>query len=710
MLTKWGLTNFKSIYEADIDLAPLTVLTGTNSSGKSSLIQSMLMVAQTLSSKVSSRSVVLNGFLTRLGQFSDIKANGSETDMIIIRCTYHPLNIVKNEFSGNPYFADGSINKIACDFSFNAEPARHGSDLSDKKLTALFQVQPHLVKSKLSWKFTDENGIDFDDNISVSQFSENENPLMSSNEDEYEAEISDNLLREITTKVRSIKKIGCVPCHFLPGKLFCTYDNFEEQAFLIAEALKGNTQENEMFPKEDVAYTKSKAFELSAIGLGLGTIAFGMVPIIGPLWTTAVAITAAGGIGLSKTLGKTRSESNLNGMSKSKLKTIKTINKAIEDAISIPDRIIELLQDIVKDVIEKNTDDYNDVFNNREQGQEYTIGLWRERIDELEPKKKEAVYDAIKQCENLKGRIYSVFEETENNKYVKIEQTPRMIEKAAQYLDDYFTNSFKYLGPLRESPKALYPIAPSADTVDVGLRGENTASVLDIYKDKKIEYIPSEGFKDMNLSTIEISLEKAVTDWLQYLGIAETVETQDKGKLGHELQVKLSVADEAHDLTHVGVGVSQVLPIVVMCLLAEKGSTLVFEQPELHLHPAVQSRLADFFLSMSLFGKQCIIETHSEYFIKKLRLLIAKAPFGDNSVRDAIKIYFSTKDSLQTTFREVKVSEYGATEDWPTGFFDESLIVSEEILNATRKKLKEADKNDSLWGSNPYDGYEESDD
>ena len=70
MITNWKVSNFKSIRdETELHLAPLTLFAGANSSGKSTFIQSILLVAQTLANKVSSRSVVLNGALTSLGQF-----------------------------------------------------------------------------------------------------------------------------------------------------------------------------------------------------------------------------------------------------------------------------------------------------------------------------------------------------------------------------------------------------------------------------------------------------------------------------------------------------------------------------------------------------------------------------------------------------------------------------------------------------------------
>ena len=239
-------------------------------------------------------------------------------------------------------------------------------------------------------------------------------------------------------------------------------------------------------------------------------------------------------------------------------------------------------------------------------------------------------------------------------------------------------------------------MAPSADPYDIGLRGETTASVLEQHKGRRIRYIPSTHFKSPSVErrTVTRTLEAAVVDWLQYLGIASSVESKDMGKLGHELKVALANSEGKHDLTHVGVGVSQVLPILVMCLLADADSTLVFEQPELHLHPKVQTLLGDFFLSMALCNKQCIVETHSEYLIDRLRFRIASAekePLTDNA-----KIYFVEKPGSNSTFREVKINEYGAIVDWPDGFFDQSQRQAEEILRAAALKRKRTrDKGDA---------------
>ncbi len=73
MLKTWTLQHFKSVSDkTTLDIAPLTIFAGANSSGKSTLIQSILLTAQTLQSPVRSRSIIMNGHIVRLGAFKDV--------------------------------------------------------------------------------------------------------------------------------------------------------------------------------------------------------------------------------------------------------------------------------------------------------------------------------------------------------------------------------------------------------------------------------------------------------------------------------------------------------------------------------------------------------------------------------------------------------------------------------------------------------------
>ena len=83
MLANWRIGNFKSVYKyTELPMSPLTIFVGTNSSGKSTFIQSMLLVAQTVSNQVYSRSIVLNGQIVRLGNFDDLASKGSNNNEI----------------------------------------------------------------------------------------------------------------------------------------------------------------------------------------------------------------------------------------------------------------------------------------------------------------------------------------------------------------------------------------------------------------------------------------------------------------------------------------------------------------------------------------------------------------------------------------------------------------------------------------------------
>lgn len=132
-----------------------------------------------------------------------------------------------------------------------------------------------------------------------------------------------------------------------------------------------------------------------------------------------------------------------------------------------------------------------------------------------------------------------------------------------------------------------------------------------------------------------------------------------------------------------GVGASQLLPVITVVLAAEKGSVVCIEQPELHLHPAVQSRLADFFLwarpDISL-----IIETHSEYMITRIRRRSAE----DTIDGDQISLLFAEQAIGVTTLRSLKLTSLGDLSDWPMGFFDtqdeETRAIVAAIANSAR--------------------------
>ena len=623
MITKWKVFNFKSIRkETELNFAPLTIFAGANSSGKSTFLQSILLVAQTLAHKVTSRSVVLNGAFARLGQFDDLRSVDSDADQIVIGWTVQPLQYSQSRrslgilsYRRNRY----ALSSVSCEIAFDTE----GSGVQ-KEIT---QIQPRLFSSQLSTLTRDPEEGDQRFFITIrrapaTSSGAKQKWIDASDSDEsrstlqYDVELDENSLADIREDLVSAEPVGCLLRHFLPGRLSLGVDRVAEDAKTILNIVAGESPRG-IIPRRY----------------------YGDREIAVPPTVIDFILNLAGGV-----------SDEVRGMLSEQLQH--DPNRLDSDVISL-EQLAEALNTI-------------------------RPGVRRE------------IRQRLADAEELKQLVNdSIRAERKEEPAVILLPPPRAITEGARYLDNFFSSSVRYLGPLRDEPKSLYPLSPAADPADVGLKGEHTAAVLELHKNRTVQYIPTSAFSDAEIKpqSIPRPLETAVVDWLQYLGVAEDVESEDKGKFGHQLTVRITGTKRPHDLTHVGVGVSQVLPILVTSLLSEAGTTLVFEQPELHLHPKVQTLLADFFLSITQLGKQCVLETHSEYLINRIRFRVAAA-IEQNPWIEAVKMYFVEQPPEGSTFQEVKINEYGAVMDWPEGFFDQSQQEAEAILRASVSKRK----------------------
>lgn len=146
-------------------------------------------------------------------------------------------------------------------------------------------------------------------------------------------------------------------------------------------------------------------------------------------------------------------------------------------------------------------------------------------------------------------------------------------------------------------------------------------------------------------------------------------------------KTKLALKDSAgllHDPKDIGVGVSQIFPVVVAAL--DTGGRLVsIEQPELHVHPSVQVGLGDLFIEGAVNqGSSFLIETHSEHLILRLLRRIREAGEKSDSANDSVPltglvgVYYLGKSDGVVTIDEIPVTKDGEFgKPWPQGFFDE---------------------------------------
>lgn len=121
------------------------------------------------------------------------------------------------------------------------------------------------------------------------------------------------------------------------------------------------------------------------------------------------------------------------------------------------------------------------------------------------------------------------------------------------------------------------------------------------------------------------------------------------------------------NLAGTGSGVSQIVPVVVQTVMTPPNGCLIVEQPEVHLHPAAQTVLADLFIDNLTHGRQYIIETHSEHLLLRLRRRMAERLIKP----DAVRVLAVEKKEGWTSIRQLEVGENGHFKDWPDGFFEE---------------------------------------
>lgn len=241
--------------------------------------------------------------------------------------------------------------------------------------------------------------------------------------------------------------------------------------------------------------------------------------------------------------------------------------------------------------------------------------------------------------------------------------------------EELFARVF-YLGPLRDYPRRQYSWA-GARPADMGRRGERVVDAILASREAGNTYSRGRGHKRQ-------SLEERVAGWLQELGLIDRFEVKPIAKGGKLFQVWVRRNPKAPDvlITDVGFGVSQILPVLALCYYAPEGSTLILEQPEIHLHPRVQAGLADVFIDAAKSrGVQIIIESHSEHLLRRLQRRVAEEQFPAD---DAALYFAATKDD-ESRLTTLDLDLFGTIKNWPEGFFGDEF---DEIAATSKAVMK----------------------
>lgn len=177
--------------------------------------------------------------------------------------------------------------------------------------------------------------------------------------------------------------------------------------------------------------------------------------------------------------------------------------------------------------------------------------------------------------------------------------------------------------------------------------------------------------------------------WLSQMGLATGLDVKRVGSSSLYELIILGENQSQSNLKDVGVGVSQVLPVIVACLYAPRGHTVIVEEPESHLHPLAQSILAELFVKVSKQRNiQIIAETHSEHLFRRMQTLIAKEEIPASQCAP----YFVERLEREARLLTLEVDPFGRIKNWPPKFFGDSLGETKDQTDLMLAKLKEQKK------------------
>lgn len=183
----------------------------------------------------------------------------------------------------------------------------------------------------------------------------------------------------------------------------------------------------------------------------------------------------------------------------------------------------------------------------------------------------------------------------------------------------------------------------------------------------------------------EAQLFEQTIRWLKDMNLADGLSIR---ALGNSARYELLIenGDQASNLKDVGVGVSQVIPVIVAALFAQPGHIVIVEEPESHLHPLAQSKLAELLAQVSKERNvQFIVETHSEHLFRRMQTLIAKQQI---TLKDAA-MYFVERDGKAARMRPLELDDFGRVKNWPEGFFGDALGETREQTALAIQRAKE---------------------
>ena len=232
-----------------------------------------------------------------------------------------------------------------------------------------------------------------------------------------------------------------------------------------------------------------------------------------------------------------------------------------------------------------------------------------------------------------------------------------------------FFKRISYIGPLRVKPVLRRSYNTNVPDDVVLPDGENTRFILNNHQSDRIM----------------ADLRKWVCDRFGLSKDIDVIKTSNK-----EYRVIVEVREGLKvDLVQMGLGLSQILPIITQGLISKPGSIFIVEDPDVHMHPGIQAAIADFFIFLKKERKVCsLIETHSDHFVTRLRRRIAEQAIYSKY----IDIIFVEHFDSGSSYTSITVTPNGRFEgDLPPGFCDSQDEDFRAIIKARKNEIRCSD-------------------
>lgn len=218
-----------------------------------------------------------------------------------------------------------------------------------------------------------------------------------------------------------------------------------------------------------------------------------------------------------------------------------------------------------------------------------------------------------------------------------------------------------YIGPIRKEDIESFSLYDSERLCSKDSRGSYTYGLL-------LKSFLSDG-----------SLLRSVSDWL-----AENMDSQclvleeTDNMLGLVTPLIEHNGVKVH-ISEVGQGIGQVLPIIVQSFIKNDNSISVLEQPVLHLHPSIHSKISERLVASTIeTGQRYIIESHSKTLLLGFVRMVTKQDSGFD--KSDLAIYYIDSDESGASVREIEVDNDGTFSWWPNGLFEDDFEIQEKII------------------------------